>query len=85
MTDNQSQLMQRREYLFRLMDMGVFVCFNQEYDGTPADLCAEFSICVPDCTQFMRVKNYDEGFGFEFRNYGANLIRINIYAIEKPV
>lgn len=85
MTDYQLRLIERGVFKFRLMDMGLFVCFDQQYEFTPADLCETFGICVPDCTQFLRVKNYEEGFGFEFRNYGANLIRINIYPISAKV
>lgn len=78
MTELQLKLISTGEFLFRLMDMGVFKCYNHDIGLTPAELCAAFDITVPDCCQFMRIKDYENGFQLEWRNYGANAIRINL-------
>lgn len=67
------------EYIFRQLNDGLYHCINRDYPDTPVDLCDEFNVAVPDCTQFLRCILDWCDTGFEFRNYGGE-IRINIYA-----
>lgn len=65
------------EHRFRLVN-NRWRCVSDEFTGTPADFCTIFGVyCVPDCTQFLRVNNYEGGVCLEFRDYGSQ-IRINV-------
>jgi len=71
------------EYHFRIMEDGVFHCYNEDYPGTPADLCAFFGVEVPVWTHFLRVLNYDDAIRLEYRSYSGGSVRVNIWEIEE--
>lgn len=66
------------EYIFTNFNSDLWRCVNRAYPGTPADLCDEFGIAVPDSAQFLRCLIDWCNVGLEFRHY-AGRIRINIY------
>lgn len=78
MTGIQESLIARHRFIFRNLSNGMWHCINQDYAGTPADLCEEFGIAVPDSCQFLRCILSWDNVGLEFRAYGGE-IRIDLY------
>ncbi len=81
MTDLQKSML--GEYHFRVMQDGIFHCYNRDFSGTPADLSLIFGVEVPCWTQFLRVINWDDMIYFEYRSYDSRTCRINIKEKEE--
>lgn len=63
------------ELRFKQID-GFWTCINYDLALSPADVASLFNISIPDYTTFLRVRNFEDGWCFDFRDFHDGIIRI---------
>lgn len=68
-----SAYLKQHEFIFKCFSGHRFSCTNFKTGLTPADFASIFGWSIPDKTQFLRIKDYELGLSFEYRDYGSHI------------